>query len=177
MSNATILTEIDTQTPTDLWRMSALQLAEAIRSGQASSREVIEAHLQRIEDVNPSLNAVTVVLAERALEEANTADGAAVGGGELPPFHGVPFTIKENIDLAGAPTTHGLKALASAYPGQDAPAVERMRAAGAIPIGRTNLPDFAIGWHTDSELRGATVEGVIDGVLEAVPVPLAGDGG
>ena len=69
MSNATILPEIDTQTPTDLWRMSALQLAEAIRSGQASSREVIEAHLRRIEDVNPSVNAVTVVLGERALEE------------------------------------------------------------------------------------------------------------
>jgi amidase len=157
MSNTTTLPERSVQTPTDLWRMSALELAEAIRSGQASSREVIEAHLRRIEDVNPSLNAVTVVLAERALEEADTADGAAVDGGELPPFHGVPFTVKENIDLDGTPTTHGLKALAEAYPGQDAPAVERMRAAGAIPIGRTNLPDFAIGWHTDSELRGATV--------------------
>lgn len=157
MSNATTLPEIDTQTPTDLWRMSALELAAAIRSRQASSREVIEAHLRRIEDVNPSVNAVTVVLAERALEEANTADGAVAGGGELAPFHGVPFTVKENIDLAGTPTTHGLKALSGAYPGQDAPAVERMRAAGAIPIGRTNLPDFAIGWHTDSELRGATV--------------------
>lgn len=157
MSNTITLPESGIQTPTDLWRMSALELAEAIRSRQASSREVIEAHLRRIEDVNPSVNAVTVVLAERALEEASTADGAAVGGDELPPFHGVPFTIKENIDLTGSPTTHGLKALAGAYPGQDAPAVERMRAAGAIPIGRTNLPDFAIGWHTDSELRGATV--------------------
>jgi len=79
------------------------------------------------------------------------------GGGGLPPLHGVPFTVKGNIDLAGTPTTHGIKALAAAYPAMDAPVVERMRAAGAIPVGHTNLPDFAIGWHTDSELRGATV--------------------
>jgi amidase len=157
MTNMTTLPKKSTQTSTDLWRMSALELAEAIRSRRASSREVIEAHLRRIEDVNPSVNAVSVVLAERALEEANAADDAVAGVGELPPFHGVPFTVKENIDLDGTPTTHGLTALAGAYPGQDAPAVERMRAAGAIPIGRTNLPDFAIGWHTDSELRGATV--------------------
>jgi amidase len=157
VKNTITLPEGEARTPTDLWRMSALELAGAIRSRQVSSREIIEAHLRRIEDVNPSLNAVTVVLAERALEEANAADGAVVGGGELPPFHGVPFTTKENIDLAGTPTTHGLKALAGAYPVRDAPDVERMRNAGAIPIGRTNLPDFAIGWHTDSELRGATV--------------------
>jgi amidase len=94
-------------TITDLWRMSALELAEAIRSRQISSQEVIEAHLRRIEAVNPSVNAVTVVLAEQALEAAKAAD-RAVGGGDLPPFHGVPFTIKGNIDLVGTPTTQGL---------------------------------------------------------------------
>jgi amidase len=141
---------------TDLWRMSATELAEAIRSRQASSREVIEAHLRRIEKVDPAVNAVTVVLAEQALESAKAADRAITDGGDLPPLHGVPFTVKGNIDLAGTPTTHGIKALAAAYPAIDAPAVERLRAAGAIPIGRTNLPDFAIGWHTDSELWGAT---------------------
>ena len=144
-------------TTTDLWRMGAMELAEAIRSRQTSSREVIEAHLRRIEEVNPFVNAVTVVLGEGAIEAAKAADRAVVGGADLAPLHGVPFTVKENIDLAGTPTTHGLKALADAYPGRDAPDVERVRAAGAIPIGRTNLPDFAIGWHTDSELRGATV--------------------
>ena len=65
--------------------------------------------------------------------------------------------VKENIDLAGTPTTQGIKALAAAYPGRDAPDVERLRAAGAIPIGRTNCPDLVISWHTDSELWGATV--------------------
>ncbi len=143
-------------TTTDLWRMSATDLAEAIRSRQASSQEVIEAHLRRIEAVNPSVNAVTVVLGEQALEAAKAADRAVVGG-DLPPFHGVPFTIKENIDLVGTPTTQGLKALAGAYPRLDAPVVERLKAAGAIPIGRTNLATFAVRWHCDSELHGATV--------------------
>jgi amidase len=142
---------------TDLWRMSALELAQVVRSGRASSREVIEAHLRRIEEVNPSINAVTVVLGEQALEAARTADDAVAAGDDLPAFHGVPFTVKENIDLMGAPTTLGLKALAEAYPSRDAPVVERARAAGAIPIAHTNCPTFTVRWHTDSELWGATV--------------------
>jgi amidase len=146
-----------TPTATDLWRMSATELAAAIRSGRTSSREVIEAHLRRIEAVNPAVNAVTVVLGEQALEAARAADRAVAGGGDLPPLLGVPFTVKENIDLAGTPTTQGVKALAAAYPRRDAPNVERVKAAGAIPIGRTNCPDFTISWHTDSELWGATV--------------------
>jgi amidase len=148
---------VTTATATELWHMSATELADVISTRQASSREVVEAHLRRIEAVNPSINAVTIVLADQALEAARAADRAVVGGGDLPPLHGVPFTIKANIDLAGTPTTHGTKALAEAFPDVDAPHVERLRAAGAIPIGRTNLPDFAIGWHTDSELWGATV--------------------
>jgi amidase len=141
----------------DLWRMGAVELAEAIRSGQVSSREVIEAHLRRIEAVNPAVNAVTVVLAEQALEAAKTADRWAAGGGDLPRLHGVPFTVKGSIDLAGTPTTQGLKALAGAYPARDAPHVERLKAAGAIPIGRTNLASFTVRWHCESELWGETV--------------------
>ena len=72
-------------------------------------------------------------------------------------MHGVPFTVKENIDLAGTATTQGLTALAGAYPAQDAPAVARLRAAGAIPIGHTNCPNAAVRWHCVSELWGATV--------------------
>jgi amidase len=144
-------------TTTDLWRMSALELAEAIRSRQMSSQEVIEAHLRRIEAVNPSVNAVTIVLGEQALEAAKAADRMVSGGGDLPPFHGVPFTIKGNIDLTGTPTTQGLKALVGAYPALDAPAVERLKAAGAIPIGRTNLATITVRWHCESELWGTTV--------------------
>jgi amidase len=144
-------------TTTDLWRMSAMDLAEAIRSKQTSSQEVIDAHFRRIEAVNPSINAVTVVLGEMALEAAKAADRAVAGGSDLPPFLGVPFTVKANIDLAGTPTTQGLKALAGAYPRVDAPVVERLKTAGAIPIGRTNLATIAVRWHCDSQLWGATV--------------------
>jgi amidase len=144
-------------TITELWRMSATELADAIRSNQVSSREVVEAHLRRIEEVNPSINAITVLLAEQALDAAEAADRITAEGGELPRFHGVPVTIKENIDLVGSPTTQGTKTLAQAYPSRDAPDVERLRAAGAIPIGRTNLPTLGMRLHTDSELRGVTV--------------------
>jgi amidase len=142
---------------TELWCLSAAELAEAIRSRRVSSREVVEAHLRRIEAVNPLINAVTVVLGEQALQAAKAADGEAADGGELPPFHGVPFTVKENIDLAATATTQGAKALADAYPSCDAPVVERLKAAGAIPIGRTNLPTYGVGWVCESELYGATV--------------------
>jgi hypothetical protein len=126
-----------------LWCMGASELAEAIRSRQVSSREVVEAHLRRIEEVNLAINAVTVVLAEEAMQAADAADQVAAHGTDLRRLHGVPFTIKANIDLAGSPTTAGLKALAGAYPAQDAPAVARMRVAGAIPLGRTKSIDAA----------------------------------
>jgi amidase len=144
-------------TATELWRLSATDLAQAIRSRQVSSHEVIQAHLRRIEAVNPAVNAVTVVLGEQALEAAKAADRAVADGGDLPRLHGVPFTVKGNIDLVGTPTTQGAKALVGAYPTLDAPVVERLKAAGAIPIGHTNLPTFALRWHTDSELYGPTI--------------------
>jgi amidase len=150
-------TDMTLTTAKELWRMSATELAEAIRSRQASSREVIEAHLRRIEAVNGSINAVVINLAEQALAAAKMADRAVAAGADLGPFHGVPFTVKENIDIAGTPTTQGLKALANAYPSRDAPVVERLKAAGGIPVGRTNLPSGAIRWHCESELWGATV--------------------
>jgi amidase len=141
----------------ELWRMSAGELAEAIRSKQVSSREVVEAHLRRIEAVDPDVNAVPVVLGEQALDAAGAADRAAALGGDLPRLHGVPFVVKTNIDVAGTPTTQGLRAFADAYPKLDAPVVERMKAAGAIPIGRTNMPNIAVRWHCESELYGPTV--------------------
>lgn len=144
-------------TGSELWRLGAGELAGAIRSKQASSSEVVDSHLRRISQVNPVINAVTVVLAEEAMAAAEAADHATAHGAELPPLHGVPFTVKANIDLLGTPTTAGLKALTGAYPAQDAPQVRRLRNAGAIPIGRTNCPSLAVRWHTDSELWGATL--------------------
>lgn len=138
------------------WGLGAAALAEGIRSRQFTSAEVVDAHLRRIEGVNPIVNAMTVVLADEARRAARDADKAVAAGGPLGALHGVPFTVKENIDLAGTATTIGLRALAGAVAGCDAPVVERMRGAGAIPLGHTNCPTLTLRWHTDSELWGPT---------------------
>lgn len=140
----------------ELWRKGAGDLARMISRKEVSSREVVRAHLDRVDRVNPSLNAIVRRFDEQALAEADRADGAVRDGLPLGPLHGVPFTVKENIDLAGTPTTNAIAALAEATAHRDAPVVERMRAAGAIPIGRTNLPDMGLRVHTHSTLHGLT---------------------
>src|SRR5580704_18606808 len=140
----------------DLWRRSANELAALIARKGVSSRVVVEAHLARIATVNPKLNAIVKVLAEEARKGADEADRKVAAKDALGPLHGVPFTIKENIDLAGAATTWGLPAFARAVVPVDAPVVERMRQAGAVPIGRTNLPDMGLRVHTHSSLHGVT---------------------
>jgi amidase len=140
----------------ELWRQPAGTLAQRIASREVTSREVIDAHLARIDAVNADINAIPKVLAESARLAADEADRAVAARALLGPLHGVPFTIKANIDLAGDPTTQGLRALAQAVAALDHPMVERMRRAGAIPIGRTNLPDLGLRLHTDSDLYGLT---------------------
>ncbi len=140
----------------ELWQMGALELAGAIRAGDVSSREVVEAHLMRVDKVNGDLNAIVRLLADEALTAADAADRAVADGVELGPLHGVPCTVKENIDVAGTPTTQGVIALSEAVAAVDAPAVARMRAAGAIPFARTNLPDLGLRIHTHSSLHGLT---------------------
>src|SRR5215470_6014315 len=140
----------------EIWQLLATELAQRIARKQLSSAEVVDAHLARIEAVNPALNAVVHVLADEAQSAAALADRRLASGEKLGPLHGVPFTVKENIDMAGLPTTWGVPGLAQAVVPADAPVVERMRAAGAIPIGRTNLPDMALRVHTVSSLHGLT---------------------
>ena len=137
----------------ELWRLSAHELGARIARRDVSSREVVQAHLDRIAAVNGVTNAVTVVLAASALAAADAADSSA----PLGPLHGVPFTIKENIDCLGSATTDGVPALANAMPTSDAPIVARMKAAGAIPIGRTNLPEMGLRLSTNNPLRGRTL--------------------
>ena len=141
---------------TELWTLSARELAGGIARKDFSCIEVVEAHLRRIEAVNPGLNAIVKTFREEARSDAAEADRKVAAGPALGPLHGVPFTIKENIDVAGFPTTWGVPAFAGAIPPVDAPVVERMRAAGAIAIGRTNLPDMGLRMHTDSSLHGLT---------------------
>jgi amidase len=140
----------------EIWQNTATQIAADIRNKKVTSREVVEAHLQRIAEVNPKINAIVRVLADEALAGADLADAAVRSGEKLGPLHGVPMTVKENIDIAGYPTTQGIPALAEAIPPADAPTVERIKAAGAIVIGRTNLPDLGLRIHTDSSLYGRT---------------------
>jgi len=135
---------------------SAVELAAAIKSGDTCSREVVQAHLDRIEAINEDLNGVVRRLDAEALAAADAADLAVRASGTTGPLHGVPITLKENIDLAGHPTTHGTVALAHADAIADEPIVERLKAAGAIPLARTNLPDMAMRLHTDSGLYGPT---------------------
>jgi amidase len=140
----------------EIWQLSATELARRIALRELSSVEVVDAHVARIDAVNPALNAVVRVLADEARAGAVLADKRLAAGETVGPLHGVPFTVKENIDMAGLPTTWGVPALAQAVAPADAPVVERMRAAGAIPIGRTNLPDMALRVHTFSSLHGLT---------------------
>jgi amidase len=137
----------------ELWRNSATQLAKLIREKQTTSRQVVESFLGRIEAVNTKVNAITVVLADSALEAADKADREEA----TTPLHGVPFTVKENIDCMGSATTNGVPAFADAMPTQDAPVVARMKAAGAIPLARTNLPELGLRISTDNPLRGRTL--------------------
>jgi len=137
------------------WQFDLPALAAALRSGALSARAAVEACLARTEAVNPRVGAVTSTLAEDALATADAADAAWRRGAVLGPLHGVPFTVKENVDVAGLPTTSGARVDASPA-GRDAPEVVLLRRAGAIPIARTNLPDFGLRMHTDSRLHGAT---------------------
>jgi len=141
---------------TDLWRQDAGALAAMIAAKEVSSVEVVQAHLDRIDAVNPDLNAVTRVLVDEALAGAAVADRAVAAGDPLGRLHGVPFTVKQNIDQVGCSTNWGLPALADSSPPLDSPVVERMRAAGGIAIARTNCPDMALRVHTDSGLFGLT---------------------
>jgi amidase len=136
-----------------LFEKTATELAALIASGDVSSREVVESHLARIDEVNGYVNAITVVLRESALAAAEDADSATGRG----PLHGVPFTVKENIDCLGSATTQGIARFERSMPSMDAPVVSRMKAAGAIPIGRTNMPEFGLRLSTDNPLRGRTL--------------------
>ncbi len=140
----------------ELWRKGALELADLISRKEISSREVVAAHLSRIDDVNPHLNAIVRRWDDDSLAAADAADRAVSAGESLGALHGVPVTIKENIDLAGTPTTQAIAFLAEAMSATDAPLVQRVRGAGAIPIGRTNLPDLGLRVTTESSLHGVT---------------------
>jgi len=141
---------------TELWQWDAVDLAQAIRVRKISSREATRAVLDRMEKANPKLNAVVLPLAEQALKDADAADAAVKRGDVLGPLHGVPVTIKENIDQAGLPTVNGVAAFKDLVAKEDSPTVANWKRAGAVIFGRTNTPAFSIRWDTDNAVRGRT---------------------
>ncbi|WP_433221972.1 amidase [Dactylosporangium sp. CS-047395] len=140
---------------TDLTYADATALAELIRTGQASSAEVVRAHLDRIEAVNGRTNAI-VTLADGALDAAERADRELAGGADVGPLHGVPFTAKDSFDTAGVATQRGSPIFAGRVPETDATAVARMKRAGAILLAKTNLPEFSYWIESDNLLTGRT---------------------
>src|SRR3954469_3974550 len=137
---------------TDLLRASALELAAAIRSGERTSREVIEAHIARLERFQPRTRAIAVPCFDSARAAADAAD--ATTGDDAPPLHGVPCTIKESFAVEGLPNTAGLVSRRDHRSDADAPTVARLRAAGAIPVGLTNTSELCMWIESENRLYG-----------------------
>ena len=140
----------------EIYYADAAELAERIRAKTLSPVEVVQAHLDRIEAANPKLNAV-VCLDDRALERAREAEAAMARGQSWGPLHGVPFTIKDCFDTEGLRTTRGSKLFEDHVPTTDAIVVRRLKEAGGIFVGHTNMPEFAFWWETGNRVYGRTV--------------------
>lgn len=140
----------------DLVYASLTSITAAIRAREVSSAEVVDAHLARIAEVNPSLNAVVQLCAERARAEAEAADAAIARGDELGPLHGAPITLKDSHDTAGVVTTGGTLGRSEYTPDADSTVAARLRAAGAILLGKTNTPELTLSGETDNLVYGRT---------------------
>lgn len=141
---------------TSLTWLSATELTRLIRTKKVSAREALQSHWARIDLVNPVLNAVIYEDRESAWEQATAADGRQAAGAKLGPLHGLPMTNKDSNETAGMPNTWGSPLLQGVVPQTDSTIVGRMRAAGAIMTGKSNVPEFAAGAHTFNEVFGAT---------------------
>ncbi|MEP6759003.1 MAG: amidase [Actinomycetota bacterium] len=139
-----------------LWRRSATDLASALRAKELSAREVLFAHLDRIAEINPEINAVVTLVSERAIAQATAADESLARGADVGPLHGLPIAHKDLVDTAGIRTTYGSPIFADHVPDADEPLVTRIRDAGAILLGKTNTPEFGAGSHTFNPVFGLT---------------------
>jgi amidase len=140
-----------------LWQLDATDLARLIRTGRASSREATQSCLARMDTVNPHLNAVVRRMDDEALAAADAADAKRAQGTPLGLLHGVPMTIKVNVDQVGHPTDNGVVAYKDAIAIEDNPVVASFRQAGAVIIGRTNVPAFSMRAFSDNALHGRTL--------------------
>jgi amidase len=143
-------------TLTSLWELSAVEQRRLLQDGEVSSVEVMSAHLERIDAVNPAVNAIVTLVPERALADAARADEARARGEPLGPLHGLPIAIKDLVDTEGIRTTYGSAIYRDHVPAEDAPLVRRLKTAGAIVVGKTNTPEFGAGSQTFNSVFGAT---------------------
>lgn len=142
----------------ELLRLSAIEQAGLIRNGKISSLELVQAHLEQISKINPQINAAVEVFTENALADARSTDGKQARNGCVTgPLHGVPFSIKDSIEVAGTICTAGTMGRGAApKSAKDATLVTRLRNAGAVPIAKTNLPDLLFAFESDNLLFGRT---------------------
>ena len=143
-------------TGTELWRLSATELAQLIRARKVSAREAAEAALQRLDEVNPQINAIVAHRPDQVREQADRLDQRIARGEDPGPLSGVPVTVKINTDMAGFPTTNGTRLQQDWVAKVHSPAVENLVRAGAVLLGRSNAPTFALRWFTSNLLNGAT---------------------
>src|ERR1700760_5082729 len=148
--------EAATEAGGDITLKSASELAGAIRSKQLSSKAIVDAHLDQIAEVNPKLNAIVQLTADSARKEADEADAALARGEIKGPLHGVPVTIKDTLETAGVICTGGTKGRANYVLNADATALARLRAAGAVILGKTNVPELAGAIESDNLVYGRT---------------------
>src|SRR2546427_730582 len=143
-------------TPRDLCFTPAVELARLYRARKVSPLEVMQALLERIDRVNPRVNAIVTLDRDAALWQARRATAALKRGATLGPLHGIPVGIKDVTATKGIRTTYGSKLFEQHVPDEDAVVVERLKAAGAIILGKTNTPEFAFGPNTTNAVFGAT---------------------
>ena len=140
-----------------IWQWTATRTAQAIRAREVSALEVTRAHIERMQAVNPRLNAVVVDLSDEALAAAEEADRTLARGDEPGPLHGVPITVKINVDYRGQANSNGVAAMKDLIAPSDSPVVGNLRRAGAIVLGLTNTPEFSLRAVTDNPLHGLTL--------------------
>jgi amidase len=141
----------------DLWRLSAVELAARIRKREVSAREAAQSALERLDAVNPAINAVVDHRPETVLAQAAEVDAALARGEEAGPLAGVPVTVKVNVDQAGFATTNGVGLQKDLIAAENSPVVDNLRRAGAVILGRTNTPAFSLRWFTGNLLHGDTL--------------------
>jgi amidase len=141
----------------EIWALTAVGIANAIRTKELSALEVTQAHLDRLAAVNPSINSVVQEFPEEALAAARAVDAKIAAGQDAGPLAGVPFTTKVNVDQQGHATTNGLCLLKDLVAQHDSPVVANIKKAGGIIVGRTNTPAFSLRWFTKNNLHGQTL--------------------